>query len=206
MLAVASDENGSAALDWRVLDRHSVKFRYAPFEQRDVGVDRPVAAGTVFGDYTFPVETPVRSIFFAGDLRGRYAFELVPDTRFSVEVGGGLSLLEGELSLFELDPATGQTVPDTGDRLREVEISPLLYLQAGVDLTGGQRYFLYAEADTIALSGGGSYDATAKFKYRINSKWDVAGGWRWTGYDVDTSELETEFESSGWAMHAAYSF
>jgi len=194
--------NGAAALDWTVKGRHNIRFRYSPFEQRDTG---SVEAGTVFGDYTFPA-TDVASIYFLGDLRARYAFDLLPQSKFFLQLGGGLSVLDSEASLYEADLSgdTPNVDESAGDDLNEYTVAPIAYIRTGYEFT--QRSILYFEGDGFADSAGGAYDIVLKFKYRINPKWDVAAGWRSSAYEVDVSELKNTFEADGLVLHAAYSF
>jgi len=194
--------NGAASLDWNVSGRHNLRFRYAPFEQRDVGSDD---AGTVFGDYVFPA-ADVASIYFLGDIRARYAYDLIPRSRYFLQLGGGFSIQESEVSLYEADlsgdvPSVDETA---GDQILEYDVTPIIYARTGFELS--RRFVLYAEADGFADSVTSAYDAVIKFEYRINAVWDVAIGWRAAEYELDTSELVNTFRADGLALHAAYSF
>jgi hypothetical protein len=195
--------NGSAALDWKVKgSRHNIRYRYSPFEQRDVGT---VEAGTVFGDYVFP-DSDVFSIYFLGDLRARYAFDVLPDSRVTLDLGGGVSLVESEVSLYEAD-LTGD-VPevdtDAGDSVHGYSALPVLYYRLVYDFT--KKFILYSEGDGFVLSENSGYVVSLKFKYRINPNWDVALGWGGAAFDTDIADIRNEFEADGWAAHAAYSF
>jgi membrane-associated phospholipid phosphatase len=194
--------NGAAALDWNVKGRHNLRFRYSPFEQRDVG---SVENLTVFGDYVFP-ETDVFSIYFLGDIRARYAFELLPKSKFHIQLGGGVSIQEGEISLYEADLTSDVPEVDTsaGDSIHEFGVAPIVYLRLGFDFS--KHFTLYAEGDGFVDSEASAYDTVLKFQYRINSMWDVAVGWRSSSFELDASELKNTFSANGWSFHAAYSF
>jgi hypothetical protein len=148
----------------------------------------------------------VFSIFFLGDIRARYAFDILPESRFTVQVGGGVSVQEAEVSLFEADLSGDVPEPDTdtGDTVHGYGAAPILYMRLGVDFT--KHFILYAEGDGFVVGEDKGHDVTAKFKYRINPKWDVALGWRWSEAEFEFSELANEFKADGWAFHAAYSF
>ena len=141
-----------------------------------------------------------------GGVPTRYAFDLLPDSKFFLQLGGGLSLIEGEVSLYEADLSGDVPSVDesTGDEINEYALAPIAYIRTGYDFT--KKFILYFEGDGFADSAGSAYDITLKFKYRINPKWDVAAGWRTSAFEVDVPELKNTFEAGGFAMHAAYSF
>ena len=165
-------------------------------------------AGTRFGDYVFPSDSQVFSIYFIGDLRGRYAFEILPDSHVTLQVGGGLTIIDTEVSLFEavITDESVQVDSDTGDIVRGFGVVPLVYLRVGYEFGEKRKYVLYAEGDGYTFDQDTAYDVTAKFAYRINPKWEVAAGWRWTGNDLDLPELRNDFQSTGGLLHVAYSF
>jgi membrane-associated phospholipid phosphatase len=193
----------SVAVDGNFKGRHHIKMRYTPFEVRDVGT---LQEDTIFGDVVFPKGTDIWSIYFLGDIRARYAYELVPDSRFSAQVGGGLSVIVSEVRLSRLKQQGNSVVVDENysHRIADRGVAPLLYLRAGVDIL--DWITLYPEGDGFTSSKESAYDVAAKLLFQINPKWGVAIGWRWTADDLELDEIRNDFASSGSLLHIAYSF
>jgi hypothetical protein len=183
--------------------RHHLKFRYTPFEVRELAV---LDEETSFGNAVFPEGTDVFSVYFLGDFRSRYAFELVPASRFSAQIGAGATILD---TLIELAPVTyrGDQVDihhDERESVRALDTLPLLYLRLGVELGGG--FEIYAEADGWSSSTETFYDASAKLLYRVNANWEVAGGYRWVDDELEIEDVSNDFRRKGAVLHFAYSF
>ena len=54
---------------------------------------------SVFVDRWFAAGTNVFSAFYMGDIRARYGYELLPESNFSVQVGGGLTYIDTTIDL-----------------------------------------------------------------------------------------------------------
>jgi len=164
----------SVAFDAAITERHNLHFRATPFEIRDVGTrteeilieDTIIPAGDVF------------SIYFVGDVRARYGYELVPDSSYSAQIGGGAMYLDTTLDLFPADFSTDEPKVDEEAGATVVARGglPLIYLRLGVDFT--KLIGLYLEGDVSPISGDSFYDVAAKLRFQINPKWDLALGYR----------------------------
>lgn len=193
----------SAAFDWRVTHRHNLRVRWAPFEIRDVGV---LEEDKSIGGVTLPAGTEVFSVYFSGDFRVRYAYSLLDDSRWTVDLGGGVTYQDTTVELYvDRQPGEGLDVDSeagVGTTVRDP--LPLLYTRLGVDLT--RRFGLLGEVDWFEGSGDRFLDYAAKFVWWINPKWDLALGWRATQVRVDTDRLANDTARDGALLHIGYSF
>jgi hypothetical protein len=193
----------SISFDFIRNERHNIRTRFTPFEVRDTGT---LTQDTLSGDQILPSGSLVFSVYFLGDLRVRYAYELLPESRVSLLAGGGLTYINTDLTLF---PATssgsGINVDvDAGERVRTRGVLPLLYLRAGVDLTSTLE--LYLEGDGYDFSDDTFYDITVKLRWRISPRWDIAGGWRDVASDLDIEDVRNRFKRNGFVLDVGYSF
>lgn len=193
----------SVAFDVAVTKRHHVKLRYTPFEIRDVGV---LPEETSIGGVVLPAGQQVYSTYFLGDLRGRYAWRFFPDKKFILEAGGGLTYIDTTLELFQASFTEDSLSinEDSGVGTGARGMVPILYVKIGFEFA--KRFSLFAEADGYDHTDDRFLDATAKFLWHINPKWDVAIGWRSVRSDLDIDRLGNEFERTGGLIHLAYSF
>jgi len=193
----------SVAFDYAFKPRHYIKSRYTPFEIRDVGT---LTEDTLFKDKVFAEGQDVFSAYFLGDLRSRYAYELLPDSRFSVQPGGGLTWIDTTVDLYEADFSSGDVVVDESTRttVRARGFMPLAYLKLGVDFT--KLIGLYVEADGMYLSEDRFFDGSVKLKFFVDARWDVGIGWRWVTDDLGLDELSNEFARNGALVDVGFSF
>jgi membrane-associated phospholipid phosphatase len=90
----------SISFDFILAERHNVRSRFTPFEVRDIGT---LTQDTMIGDQILPKDSEVFSIYFFGDLRIRYAYELLPESRFNLLLGGGLTYIDTDLTIGHPD-------------------------------------------------------------------------------------------------------
>ncbi len=184
------------------LGRHNIRTRFTPFEIRDVGT---LSEDVRFGDTILPAGTEVASIYYLGDVRTRYAYELLPDSPFHVDLGGGLGWFD---TLVQLFPDPGTSDPDLSEAERaEATASgflPLLYGRLGYDCT--RLIGIYGEVDFVDLSNSRFLDWTARLTFQINAAWDVSVGWRRVESDLDIDRVRNEVQREGFLTQIGYSF
>jgi membrane-associated phospholipid phosphatase len=191
----------SVGFDWMVRPRHILRFRYSPFEIRDIGT---LTQETVFGDRTFASGQDVFSAYFLGDLRSRYAFDIFPDSRWTLQAGGGFTWINTTVDLWERDAATGTIDETTRTTVRAKGFLPLAHVRAGVDFA--KILGFYVEADGISVSHDDFFDGRAYMKFKVSPRWDLAAGWRWFGDDLELDSLVNEFAANGFYGHVGFSF
>jgi len=192
----------SIAYDFGITERHNLHFRWTPFEVREVDTTTSdielegtvIPAGDVF------------SIYFMGDIRARYGYQLVPDSKFDVQVGGGLMYIDTTLDLFPADFSTGEILVDeqAGATVVARGIVPIAYLRLGYDFS--KLIGLYFEGDGYAVSAETFYDVVGKLRFQIGPRWDLALGYRTLVSDLEIQDLKNDFKRSGGLVHIAYSF
>ena len=180
--------SGHVALEWypKRSERHGIEFRITPFELRDFGI---FEEDTDFAGVTFPAGEPLRSGYVAYDYRVRYRYDLLPQSRFSVKVGGGVSLLDTFVELFVI-PEDEEAEPEIAADKADLVSLPILHLHLGVQLS--RRFLLFAEVDGMDISTDRYVDATAQVRYQISRNWDVGLGYRVIDRIIDTDEMQNE--------------
>ena len=190
----------SIGFDWKIRPHHILRSRYSPFEIRDVGT---LSVDTLFGDRTYAAGTDVFSSYFLGDLRVRYGYDIFPDSRWELQVGGGVTWIDTTADLWELD-ANNEVIDSTRSTVRARGFLPLASVKAGVDFA--KILGFYIEADGMGLSEDQFLDATAKLKFYISPRWDLGLGWRWLRDDLELDKMANEFARNGASFNVGFSF
>jgi membrane-associated phospholipid phosphatase len=193
----------SVAFDKIFKERHNLKLRYAPFEGRDIGT---VDDDTIFDGVVIPAHSDVHSVYRSGDLRLRYAYDFVPQSRFRAQLGGGLTYIDTKIELFPADLSASRLVIDVngGAKVCSRGVLPILYTKLGVDFT--MLIGLYVEADWMDHSDDSYLDTAAKLRFQVNPKWDLALGYRVSQVKVDLDDSRNDVEVEGALIHVGYSF
>jgi hypothetical protein len=173
---------GSIDLTWYFGGgRQSLDFRLTPFELRDIGT---IEEDIDFGGEIVPANVELRSGYLAYDFRARYGYAVFPESRFELEVGGGLSALYTLAELAVIIDLEEREVEEFAT-IDDVSILPTLYLHLGYRFGKNERWLLFAEADGIDISSDRYLNATAQLRFQASRKWDVALGYRYFERFID---------------------
>ena len=174
--------SGSADLVWYFGGgRHALDFRLTPFELRDFGM---LEEDIDFGGETVPGGVELRSGYVAYDFRAHYGYAVFPESRFELEVGGGLSALYTLAELAVIIDLEDREVEEFAT-IDDVSVLPTLYLHLGYRFGKNERWLLFAEADGIDISSDRYLNATAQLRFQASRKWDVGLGYRYFERYID---------------------
>ena len=191
------------ALDWFPADRRDdVLVSFTPFEIRDFG---SFDGDTDFSEVNFPPGEDVRSRAVAFDLTTTYRYQLVPDRRFDVRIGGGFVVLYTLAGLAVVDRRQSVGGLDFEDE-RALSVMPTIHFHLGYGFGHKQRLSIFAEADGMDLSSDRYLDATAQIRYRITPRWDIGLGYRHFERSVATNSLSNTTTRDQYVMAIGYRF
>ena len=130
------------------------------------------------------------------DLRARYRYELLPDSKWNIKVGAGFSLLDTEVKLLagdDVPPGSGGLGDDFFDEgigTQKYSFVPLAHLHVGARFT--KTLGAFAEVDGGANSDDRYIDAAAVFQLFLGKRWQLQIGYRRIERKLESSDLFNE--------------
>jgi hypothetical protein len=187
-------------------DRHFFWLGLMPLEVRDFG---KVPSDSEFAGFVVDDDLPLRTLYLLYDARFRYAYELRPDSKVSVKLGGGISYLDTEARLQvdeeEAGPGGGGA-PDEffgngiGDHV--VDFVPLAHASVGVRIS--KRLGFLAELDAGANSDDRYFDGAAIFQLYFGRRWQMQLGYRRIERKLETSDMFNEMQQNRTVIGVSY--
>jgi len=181
-------------LDFYLGKRHEATLYFSPYESRDIG---SFATPVSFDGRLFPADTPINSDWLLYDLRGRWLYNLLPESPWQLKVGASLAYQYMETSLGTADGAVFAEI-------KNHIFLPLVSAVAGYRFT--PRVSAGVEVDAISLSKDSALEAGVSVNYRISDRWDISAGYRYYCRDIDTDEIRNNVIYHIPYMSVAYSW
>ena len=162
-------------------NRHEGWIGLMPVEVRDFG---RVSEDTDYAGTVIPADLELRTLYLLHDWRFRYRYNFFPESKLDFKLGGGIGVLDSEVSLKanedeDLPPGGGAIDDDffedgVGDN--DVAVIPLAHLHLGVRFN--KRFALYYEGDYGATSLDRYMDNSVIFRLYFGKRWDMEFGYR----------------------------
>ncbi|MDJ0995651.1 MAG: hypothetical protein QNI90_18880, partial [Dinoroseobacter sp.] len=184
--------SSAASFQYFLSDKHEFYAVLNPLEVRDEGTfETPVR----FDGAVYPADTLTEMDYVMNEIRAGYLYNLTPDRRWDLQVGGGLSLQNTFVRL----------VSESIDReVESYDLAPYLAFHTSYQLTDSLYVDLGVEGTSI---GDIEFaDAVAALRYQISPKWDIGGGVQYYSRDLDTSGLENKYRATSAFFTVGHSF
>lgn len=173
-------------------DRHEFYAVLNPLEVRDQGT---FATPVRFDGSVYPSGTPTTMDYVMNEIRGGYLYNLIPDGRFDLKIGGGIAFQSTYVRLAS--GALDQTV-------KSHDVAPYASLQANFDLTDKLQVQLFV--DGTSFDKVEFVDAVASLRYELTEQWDIGFGVQNYSRKLDVAELKNRYEGSSAFLTIGHSF
>lgn len=182
-------------IDVFLSERSQLQFIWNPFESRDTGsFSSPVS----FGGEIFPANTQIRSAWRLYELRAEWLYNLTPEGRWDIKVGGGAFVQWVKIKLRTL------AKPDVKASVRDEVLLPILHGSVSYNFT--PQWSAGTEAEGLYLDKDFLLDFLVSVNYRINDHWDITAGYNYYNRKVDTSHLTNKVIYNVPYLAVAYSW
>ncbi|MEM6702779.1 MAG: hypothetical protein AAF690_08755 [Acidobacteriota bacterium] len=180
-------ESARITFDWRVRERHSVRFLFAPFSITETGA---LGEDVRFADASFDTDDPVEARYVFDSWRATYRYRFATGPKWTWWGGFTAKVRDAEVRLRQGDTVARDT--DTG-------FVPLGHLFGERRL--GERWRFLLELDALAGGPGRAADLSLKLAYDVNDRFSLAGGYRTLEGGADTDDVY----SFAWLHYAVVS-
>lgn len=184
--------SSAVTFDYFHSDRHQFYGVLNPLEVRDQG---SFTAPQRFNGALYPAGTPTTMDYVMTELRGGYLYNLLPEGRVDLKVGGGVTFQSTYVRLVSgmLD-----------NSVQSNDFAPYLSLHARFDLT--DRLHLDLTADGTSFDSVEFLDASAVINYDLTPQWNIGLGVQSYSRTLETAELNNKYDATSAFLTLAYSF
>jgi membrane-associated phospholipid phosphatase len=173
-------------------DRHEFYAVLNPLEVRDQGT---FTTPERFAGSVYPSGTLTNMDYVMNEIRGGYLYNLIPNGRFDLKLGGGIALQNTSVRL----------ISDTLDNtVKSFDMAPYLSVQANFDLTDRLQFQVFV--DGTSFDSLEFVDAVASLRYQLTQKWDIGFGVQNYSRKVDVSELTNRYEGNSTFLTIGHTF
>jgi len=181
-----------ASFEYFRSDRHEFYAVLNPLEVRDEGTfSNPVR----FDGTVYPANTTTAMDYVMNEIRGGYLYNVVPEGRFDLKIGGGLTFQNTYVRLV------------SGNLDREVEsndFAPYASIHASYELSDRLEFQL--GVDGTSVDSVEFLDAVALLSYELTPQWDIGVGVQSFSRKLDVAELENKYDATSVFLNVGYSF
>ncbi len=173
-------------------DQHEFYAVLNPLEVRDEGAFlNPVR----FDGTVYPANTTTVMDYLMNEIRGGYLYNVVPEGRFGLKIGGGLTFQNTYVRLV------------SGNLDQEVEsndFAPYASIHASYELSDRLEFQL--GVDGTSFDSVEFLDAVALLSYELTPQWDIGVGVQSFSRKLDVAELENTYDATSVFLNVGYSF
>ncbi|NOC94559.1 phosphatase PAP2 family protein [Ruegeria sp. HKCCD6604] len=184
--------SSAASFEYFMTDRHEFYAVLNPLEVRDEGTfSNPVR----FDGTVYPADTTTAMDYVMNEIRGGYLYNAVPEGRFDLKVGGGLTFQNTYVRLV------------SGNLDQEVEnndFAPYASIHASYELSDRLEFQL--GVDGTSFDSVEFLDAVALLSYELTPQWDIGVGVQSFSRKLDVAELENRYDATSVFLNVGYSF
>ncbi|MBO9449910.1 phosphatase PAP2 family protein [Tropicibacter sp. R16_0] len=184
--------SSAASFEYFMSDRHEFYAVLNPLEVRDEGsFSNPVR----FDGTVYPANTTTAMDYVMNEIRGGYLYNLIPQGRFDLKIGGGLTFQNTYVRLV------------SGTLDQEVEsndFAPYAGIHASYELT--DRLELQLGADGTSFDSVEFLDAVALLSYELTPQWDIGVGIQSFSRKLDAAGLKNRYDATNVFLNVGYSF
>jgi len=184
----------TATVEW-FAGKHRTLFSVQPFEARDLG---SFTQPTDFAGQTYQPGIEIRSAFRLTDFRLQYFYDLMPESKTILQLGGGIAY---QHTTVELSTTSGEVV---SSKATSDIWMPLV--NAAVGYQFNPRLSVVATLGGLSLSNQKQLDANISMGYRLDRYWDAGIGYGIYQHDTESSELSSEVDYEVLMTYVGYSF
>jgi len=159
---------------WNILNRHSLRFVYAPLEFSGTGA---FASPVRFAGGSFTPGTAVDSEYKFDSYRLTYRYMFYESDRWKMRIGATAFVRDAKVQLQQ----QGATASDS-----DIGVVPLL--SANMEYALAPRWTALVDFDGLVSPQGRAIDAAAKIRYDLTDNWYVSAGYRVFEGGVDNDE------------------
>jgi hypothetical protein len=155
---------GRLLLTYDVAPRHHISALFAPLTIKPTGsIDREV----VFGDATFPANTPLDAVYKFNSYRLTYRYDLVRNTDLSFGLGLTLKVRDAEIKVSSVTESSSST---------NLGFVPLINFKLDWDFA--KPVGLLFTGDALAAPQGRAEDVLAALTLKLSPMFRLHGGYR----------------------------
>ncbi|NOD95445.1 phosphatase PAP2 family protein [Ruegeria sp. HKCCD4884] len=184
--------SSAASFEYFMSDRHEFYAVLNPLEVRDEGTfSNPVR----FDGTVYPANTTTAMDYVMNEIRGGYLYNVVPEGRFDLKVGGGLTFQNTYVRLV------------SGNLDQEVEnndFAPYASIHASYELSDRLEFQL--GVDGTSFDSVEFLDAVALLSYELTPQWDIGVGVQSFSRKLDVAELKNKYDATSVFLNVGYSF